>query len=90
MIDIHTASDTEKAIYIYDNQLYKKLTDEEQFLFQINESKLAMPWSHFHAMTEKAVNGPVWTHEFANPDCIKARYKGTAKVYTMDELISME
>ena len=90
MINLKTATKSEKAIYIHDNQLYKKLTEEEQFLFQINEKYLAMPWDVFHSATEKALNRPVWTHEFADPEYIKSQYRNNAKVYSMDELLSME
>ena len=65
----------EKAIELCNSKFYEKMTDEEIFLFQINQEKLCMPFEVFHRSTEKALKRPVFTHEFAFVDFKKEYYK---------------
>ena len=57
----------EKAIELFNSKIWKDWDDEKKFLFQINQSRLCMPFDVFHEAVEKVLGRPVYTHEFATP-----------------------
>lgn len=50
-----------------DNQWWFSEDPKERAYYQINEPLLLMSFSQYHKDTEKLLNRPVWTHEFASP-----------------------
>jgi len=49
---------------------WNEVTVLEAWLFQIHEPVLCMPFSTFHAFTERILGRPVLTHEFAHPELL--------------------
>ena len=78
----------EEALKIANSGVWKNWTDEERFLFQINEERLCMDFSAFHEATEKALKRPVWTHEFARPLALLAEYKGMTPKATLEDVLA--
>ncbi len=68
--------------------IWRKWSDEERFLFQINQPRLCMDFSAFHEATEKALKRPVWTHEFADPKLLIAEFEGKLPKATMDAVLA--
>lgn len=67
----------EQAIELAKSGFWKNLTQTEIFLFQINEGRLCMPFSIFHKATEAILHRPVFTHEFAEPELLRAEFSGS-------------
>lgn len=66
----------DEALMIYNSGIWRKWSEEERFLFQVQQPKLCMDFSAFQAATEKALRRPVYTHEFANPNALLDEYTG--------------
>lgn len=66
----------EEAVYIFDSGLWKELTVEERGRFQLYQERVCMPFSKFHEGVESILGRPVWTHEFARSDLLKAEIEG--------------
>jgi len=63
--------------------------DEKIVRFQLYEETLCMPFARFHAAVEAVLERPVWTHEFAEPDSLRAEYEGKRDKPTMNEILAM-
>lgn len=64
----------EKAIELAEGVDYNNWTAEEIFLFQISQEKLSMDFEVFHKATEKVLDRPVFTHEFADTERLFDEY----------------
>jgi len=62
----------EQAIQFADNEIWRGMSNGEIALFQIDQEFLCMPWQVFHKAVSKALDRPVFTHEFANADRLRA------------------
>jgi len=79
----------EQAIRFYENKFYEGMSHTDIFKFQLWQEKLCMPWGVFHEAAEKALNRPVFTHEFAYPDNLKKEFLGEKDAPTFDEIIEL-
>ena len=62
----------EEAIALHNSGFWKHLSFRERAEFQLFEDKLCMPFDIFHEAVEKALERPVYTHEFGlNLDGLK-------------------
>ena len=57
------------------------------FLGQIQEKILLMDFSKFHKATEQALERPVWTHEFAEPEKLLGEYNKERPKATMVDVL---
>lgn len=55
----------EEAIAFSESKVYEGWTDRQIAEFQMEQSKLCVPFDVFHRAIEKALGRPVFTHEFA-------------------------
>lgn len=78
----------DEALMIANSGIWRKWSDEERFLFQINQERLCMDFSSFHEATEKALKRPVYTHEFANPKLLLAEFEGKIPKATLDDILN--
>ena len=62
------------AIKLAEKNVVEKQSDEAIFLFQMNQPTLCMDFERFHKATEKILDRPVWTHEFAHPELLFREY----------------
>lgn len=54
-----------KALELFDSKWWEGKTPKEIATFQMHTAELCMPFSEFHDAVEKALDRPVFTHEFA-------------------------
>ena len=78
----------DQAIAYAESGEWKKLTDEQLFLLQINQKLLCVPFGEFHRATEAILDRPVYTHEFAHPELLLQEHGG-APSPTLDEIIDI-
>ena len=57
--------------------------------FQIEQKLLCMPFDVFHEAMEKALDRPVFTHEFAFVDNLKKELYGEKEPPTFDEICAL-
>lgn len=66
----------ELATALYHSRWWVGLPVRDVALAQLRQPLLCMPFGEFHEVVEKAIGGPVWTHEFARPEAIISRIEG--------------
>lgn len=79
----------EVAVEIAKSGMWKDWTDDEVVRFQLYQDRLCMDFSRFQEATEKVLGRPVWTHEFANPENLRAEYEKKKPAPSFDEILAM-
>ena len=79
----------EQAIALHDSGAWEKWTPQELAAFQISQECLCVPFGKFQAAMEIVLGRPVWTHEFADPERLRAEMGGEAKAPSFDEILAM-
>lgn len=80
----------EQAIAFHDSGAWKQMDAKARAVFQMEQDKLCMPFSEFHAAIEEALGRPVFTHEFyLNRDGLRAELEGKAKAPTFADILAM-
>jgi hypothetical protein len=79
---------SEQAIALYDSGAWKKWTPQELAAFQMEQDCLAVPFGEFQKAMEIVLGRPVWTHEFADRERLRAEMNG-APTPTFDEVLAM-
>lgn len=79
----------EQAIEIFNGDLWEEWSLEYIAKFQLYQSRLCVPFSKFHEAIEHELGRPVWTHEFAWLDNIKAEYEGKKPKPTFEEILEL-
>jgi hypothetical protein len=67
-----------EAIKLAKTKWWEKKEPREVVEFQLQQ-RLCMDFSKFHELTEKVLERPVFTHEFAYPDLLLQELKGERK-----------
>jgi hypothetical protein len=78
----------DEAIKMYDTQWWLGRTPAEITRVQLYEPLCIMPFGDFQTAVEKALDRPVWTHEFAYPDSLKAEFEGKIGKPTFNEIVA--
>lgn len=65
----------DEAIEKAKTEWWKGLPAKEIVAFQLFEPRLCMPWALFHDAVEKALERPVYTHEFAFDEALKKEFQ---------------
>jgi hypothetical protein len=76
----------DQAVAFFDEQKWLPMTNRERAEFQMEQDKLCMPFDVFHKAIEEALGRPVWTHEFAERERLRAEMAGTRPKATMDDV----
>jgi hypothetical protein len=82
----------EQAIEMAKSEWWKTLSAKEIVAFQLFEPLLCMDFSDFHAAIEKALDRPVFTHEFAfsnEPGGLKDEFLGKSPKKTFAEIMNL-
>lgn len=79
----------DQAVTIADSMWWKTATPKQIVGFQLFTPKLCCPFSVFHEAVELALDRPVYTHEFAAVDNLRAEYLGEKEKPTLQEIISL-
>lgn len=77
----------EQAIAYHDAGEWIKLNAKERFSFQIEQDCLCMPFSEFQMAANVALGRPVYTHEFADRDGLRAEFEGKVSAPSLAEIV---
>lgn len=66
----------EEAIALHNSGWWEGLPAREAVQRQLYEDLLIMPFSKFHELVTEALGRPVWTHEFADAERLRAEFEG--------------
>ena len=78
-----------QAVAMANTGWWKRVPLETAAMFQLHEDTLCMDFGDFHEGVEKLLGRPVWSHEFAKPELLRAELRGVRAVPTMDEMLAM-
>lgn len=80
----------EAAIALANSNWWEGKTHREIALFQMTTEELCCPFGVFHEAVEKALDRPVWTHEFGlNPDGIYFELIGEQDAPTFEDILNL-
>ena len=77
----------QNAVDIHDSGRWKEWSDEYLVYFQLHQKRLCVPWSVFREAIERVLDRGVWTHEFAQPENLRAELEGTIPAPTMEQIV---
>ena len=66
----------DEALALIKTEWWVGRTDDEIARWQLNEERLCMPFDLFQKAVEGVLGRPVWTHEFADPNHLRAELDG--------------
>lgn len=82
----------EQAVALSHTQFWQQMTPRDIAVLQLFTPRLCVPFSTFHEAIEKAVDRPVFSHEFgiqAMVDNLKQALLAGAPEPTFDELVEL-
>lgn len=80
----------EKALALFESKWWEGLEPKEVAKFQMVTDELCMPFPKFHEAMEKALDRPVFTHEFGlNREGLWLELIGEKDPPTMEEIINL-
>jgi hypothetical protein len=79
----------DEAIELAESHFWEDIPIRDAARLQLYQDKLCMPFDVFHEGTEKLLGRPVWSHEFAFPDLLRAEMEGKQAAPTLDEIINL-
>jgi hypothetical protein len=80
----------DRAIKLAKSQWWVDESPESIARFQLFTDELCMPFDVFHESIEKALGGPVFTHEFGmNSDGLRGELLKQSPAPTFDEIINL-
>ncbi|MDE1139904.1 MAG: hypothetical protein PW999_09675 [Paraburkholderia tropica] len=80
----------DEAIALSESKFWEPMSYRERAVFQIFEDRLCMPFSVFHEAIEKALDRPVFTHEFGlNREGLQKELMGEVPAPTMEEIMNL-
>jgi hypothetical protein len=89
MFDKITQLTEAEAKALHDRGDWKNWDDNLRASFQLNQSRLCMPFDVFQQALEVALGRPVWTHELCNPAELRAELENRKAQPTMAEIINL-
>lgn len=79
----------EQAIALAQTRWWEKATPRDIVAFQLYEDKLCMDFGDFHKAVEETLERPVWTHEFAYVEHLRAEFEGRAPKATLQDVLNL-
>ncbi|MEE9446190.1 MAG: hypothetical protein V3V19_11065 [Cocleimonas sp.] len=80
----------EQALELFKSEFWKTLSAKEIAEFQLFTRRLCMPFVVFHKAIEKALDRPVWMHEFgSNIKGIKKEFLGEIDPPSLQKIIEL-
>jgi hypothetical protein len=78
------------AVFLSESRFWEQLSYRERAMFQLWEERLCMPFEVFHEAVEKALDRPVYTHEFGlNLDGLRRELLGDQPAPTLDDILAL-
>jgi hypothetical protein len=79
-----------QAIKLHDSGFWKAMSYRDRAMFQLFEDKLCMPWPVFHEAMCKALDRPVYTHEFGlNREGLQKELLGELPAPSLEEILDL-
>ena len=79
----------EQAIALAETKWWERLDPKSITEFQLFEDRLCMPFRDFHEAVEIALGRPVFTHEFAFVDNLRAEFVGDKPQPSFEEILNL-
>jgi hypothetical protein len=79
----------EQAKTVYESKCWETWTDVKIVQFQLYQERLTIPFERFHQAIERILDRPVFTHEFAWPENIKAEFEGKKPKATFEDVMDL-
>ena len=80
----------DEAVKLAESGFWETMSYRDRAVFQMFEKLLCMPFSVFHEAIEKALDRPVFTHEFGlNHEGLKRELLGDSPTPTMEEIMAL-
>lgn len=79
----------EEALAYYNSGQWKNLTAQEITSMGLYQDRLCMPFDVILDAASNALNRPVYTHEFLNPQRLKDELAGVVGEPTLQEIIDL-
>lgn len=80
----------EQAIALFESKFWEPMSFRERAMFQMWTERLCMPFDVFHEAVEKALERPVFTHEFGfNREGLKLELLGKKPAPTFDDILAL-
>jgi len=80
----------DEAIALFDSGDYDSWNDEEVAEFQLFHDRMCVSFSRFHGAIEVVLGHPIFTHEFANIERLRAEWrskKGLGSLFLRKETL---
>lgn len=79
----------QEAMDLFETKFWETQSPKEIVAFQLFEDKLCMPFGVFHEATEKCLERPVFTHEFASMDLLRDEFNGITVKPSLTDIIDL-
>lgn len=79
----------QEAIALGKSNALMDLPPKDRAMFQLHQQFLAYDFGQFQLDMEELLGRPVWTHEFANAERLKAEAAGKIPALTLDQIMDM-
>lgn len=81
--------DREQAIKMAESEWWKDLDSRVIVAFQLFEDRLCMDFGDLHKALEECLCRPVFTHEFANIEMLRAEFHKESPPKSLQEVLEM-
>lgn len=78
-----------EAIALGESGFWETMSYRDRALFQLLEERLCMPWDVFHEAVQKALDRPVFTHEFANREGLVRQLMGEEPMPSFEDVLNL-
>jgi hypothetical protein len=79
----------EQARQIFDSGVWRDWDDDTVVQTQLFQDRLLLPFDRFHEAVEHVLGRPVFTHEFARLDLLRAEYLGLRPAPSLEEIMGL-
>jgi hypothetical protein len=79
----------EQARWLAKSKWWKGKTAREIVTVQLYQDRLCTDWAVFHAAVEEVFGRPVWSHEFAYPDRLRAEFNGDCEAPSFSKIMDL-
>jgi hypothetical protein len=79
----------QEAIAFFDSKAWEGWSSRQIAEFQLEQDRLCVPMEVFQKAIREVLGRPVFTHEFAFRDRLKAELYGEAQPPTFEEIVSL-
>jgi hypothetical protein len=78
----------EQAVALYDSEAWRAWTPQELAAFQSEQDRLCVPFAEYQNAMSVALGRPVFTHEFADREAMRAELEGKVPKRSLDDILA--